>query len=257
MLYFLVTFIAITAINHLNPLFSPQATIHHLVNSHPSTYPHHSHLNTTSCTMSDSFPNPDLPNDDKTMRSIWCLYCIATGHKTHNTGHTTHNAGCKTNNLNTTGLVTHNTAGRATQYKWHVPSIPCCYCLMASCMTSHPNGIRSSKWHHNDTASCGTTNKLSCPSCQYHHINITLALHNLSKKTKDHFAFMQQSSEAVSAAISGSFYVLPYKHHTNDHFDQKTHKPYKSSAFTLVLAVNHSIYYLLNGTLNHTFDVNL
>ena len=206
MLYFLVVFVAITAINQLD---SPQVVIHRLVDSCPSIYSHNGRHNTIACTMPNSFPDLDLPLNNKSMRSIWHLYYMATGRKTHNTGHMTHSMN---------GRATHNTIGRATQ--------------------------------DNVTADGSMTNILSCPSCQCHHINIMPAPHNLFKKTESHITFMQPCSKATTIF----FYVLPHKHRSNDQFDQKMHKHYKSSA--LPLAINHGMYYLLKNTFNDIFDVN-
>ena len=61
-----------------------------------------------------------------------------------------------------------------------------------------------------------------------------------------------QSSKSVPVLI----HVLPHKHHSNTQFDQKPHKPYKHSALPLFLAINRSIYYLLNGTFTRASDVN-
>jgi hypothetical protein len=98
MLYFLVAFIALTAIKQWNPLFSPQAVVHPLDDSCPSTYPHHHYHNTATCAMYNSFPNLDLILDDNLMGSIWHLYDMVTGRKTHNAGCMVHNAGCTTHN---------------------------------------------------------------------------------------------------------------------------------------------------------------
>ena len=212
MLYFLVMFIAITALNQLD---SPRVTIHHLVDSCPSIYSHHGRHNTIACTMSNSFPGLNLPLNDKSMGSVWHLYYMATGHKSHITGHMTHNAGHTTHNMN--GFWTHNAVSHVTQY---------------------------------NAVGCGMINKSSCPSCQYHHINIMPAPQNPFKKSVNHIAFMQPCSKATTI----SFYDLPHKHHSNDQFDQKMHKHYKSSA--LPLSINRSIYYLLINTFNDIFDVN-
>ena len=184
MLYFLVTFIALTTIKNWNPLFIPQDVIHPSADSCPSTYPHHHYHNTATCTMYNSFPNLNLSLDNNLMGSISHLYDIATGPKTHNTG-----------------CMTHNTAGRVTLHTFEL-SIQSDYSLMPGYMTSYPINV-SSKWH----------------------LNVTIN-------------------------------VLRHKHHSKSKFDQKPHKHYKRPALPLFLAINHSIYYLLNGTFNQAYDVN-
>ena len=82
------------------------------------------------------------------------------------------------------------------------------------------------------------------PSHQCHLIIIMPAPCNLSEKTEN------QCSKSVTFCV----YVL--LHHSNSQFDQKLHKQYKCSALPLFLAINHSIYYLLNGTFNRACDVN-
>src|ERR1700679_2370384 len=105
MLYFIVTFIALTAIKNWNPLFIPQDVIDPSADSCPSTYPHHRYHNTVTCTMYNSFPNLNLSLDNNLMGSVWHLYDMAAGPKTHNTGCMTHNVGCMTHN---TGFMTLN-----------------------------------------------------------------------------------------------------------------------------------------------------
>ena len=141
MLYFLVTFIVVTAINQLNPLFGPQAAIHH----HPtSSYPYCGYHNTATLTMCSSFPSIGLLLDNNSMESFWHLFYIAAGHKTHQAGHMTHNAGLMTHNTGLTthnaGLTIHNTAGHVTQHTF-VSSIQCNYCLIPGCITTHPISV--------------------------------------------------------------------------------------------------------------------
>jgi hypothetical protein len=140
------------------------------------------------------------------------------------------------------GHTTH-TAGHVTQQTFYASSIRCSYHLVAGCMTSHLISI-SSKQRHNVTASYGKTKKMSCPSCQCHHINIIPAHQDL--------VFKQHCSKDMTVSI----YVLPHKLYSNPQFDQKTHKYYKGSVLPLIMAINNSIYYLLNCTLNHAYDVN-
>ena len=189
MLYFLVTFIALTAIRQWNPLFSPRAVIYSSDDSCLFTYPRHRYYNTATCAMYNSFPSLDLTLDDDLMGSIqvWHLYNMAAGHKTHNTGCMTHNAGRKTHNI---GCMTHNTAGQVTQHTF-VSSIQYGYCLMPGCMTSHLISV-SSKWHHNGTTSYSIKNKLSYLSCQCHHIIIMPVPRNLSEKTENHTIVFKQ-----------------------------------------------------------------
>ena len=163
------------------------------------------------------------------MRCIQNLYSITTGHKTHIPGHKTHIYGCKTHGFS------HTTAGHVIQ------SIQCHYSLMTSCVTSHSISI-SSKQHCNFTNSNGMSNKLFYPSCQCHHIIITPVPYPIWT-----ILFLQLHSKSVTVSI----YILPHKHHSNSQFDQKYYKCYKHSALPLVLAINHCIYYLLNGTFNH------
>jgi hypothetical protein len=146
--------------------------------------------------------------------------------------------------------MTHNAAGHVT-HNTFVSSIQCNYRLIPGCMTSNFIGV-SGKWHHNVTASYDMKIKLSYPSCQCHHIIIVPAPYNLSEKTKNHIiGFKQQHSKSMIVSI----YVLPQKPHSNSRFDQKPHKHHKCSALPLVLAINRSIYYLLNNTFNQANDV--
>ena len=238
MLYFLVAFIALTAIKQWNPFFGPQAAFHHSDDSCPSTYAHHSYHNAATCAMYNSFLNIDLTLDHNLMGSIWCLYYIAAGFNTHNTGHTAHNKGHTTHNH--AGHMTHNATvcvTKLTQLTFYASSS---YRLMPGCMTSYPIVV----WHHEVTASYGVTNKSFYPSHQCH----------LSEKIENHtIVFKQPRSESVTDSI---YYVHPHKHYSNSQFDQKPHKHYKHSALPLVFAINCSIYYLLNGTFNQAYDVN-
>ena len=235
-------------------MFNSQAAIHCLDSSCLSMYPHHRYGYTQTCAVYDTFPNLDLTLDDTSLGSIWHLYYVAAGHKTHNPGHMTHNSGCITHNpgrmthnpglmTHNPGLMTHNIAssGCMTQNKSCALSIQCHYCSMpTSCMTS----VSSSKWQHNVTACYSMTDKSFYLSHQCHLIVIMPAPCNLYKKTEN------QCSKSVTFSV----YVL--QHHSNSQFDQKLQKQYKCSALPLFLAINRCIYYLLNGTFNKACDVN-
>jgi len=238
MLSFLVLFNVLIAIQQLNPLFSTQAAVHCPYNSCPSTYKYGC-PNTKTCFIDEnSFPNLDLWPEDSSMVSILHLYYIDSGHKTHNPGLITHN------NL---GYMTHNTAGPMTHYAagpmahntvGHIPQytfyifIPFCHCLMPGCIT----GLQISKLHHNIT-NCGKmTKEKKTPSCQCHHMIIVPCI--LYKKTEN------------------SIHFLLHKQGSSSQYSQKQHKYYKCSALPLFLAINRSIYYLLNGTFNHAHDIN-
>ena len=179
MLYFLVTFIALTAIKNWNPLFIPQDAIDPSADSCPSTYPHHRYHNTVTCTMYNSFPNLNLSLDNNLTGSVWHHYDMAAGPKTHNTGCMTHNTGC----------ITHNTAGRVTLHTF-VSSIRSDYSLMPGRMTNHPINV-SSKWHLNVT------------------INVLLHKHHSNSKfdPKPHKHYKCPALRLV-LAISRSIYYL-------------------------------------------------
>ena len=242
MLYLLVAFIAFSAFKQWTYMFDSQAAIHCLDSSCLSTYPRHYYGYTQTCTTYDTFPNLDLTLDDTSLRSIWHLNYVATGRKTHNPGHMTHNSGHITHNLgcmtHNPGHFTHNIAssGCMTQNKFCALSIRCHYCSMPSCMTSV-----SSKWQHNVTACYRITDK---SIYLFHQCHIMLAPCNLSKKTEN------QCSKSVT------FSVYVFLHCSNSQSDQKLQKQYKCSALPLFLAINHCIYYLLNGTFNQACDVN-
>ena len=136
-------------------MFDSQAAIHCLDSSCLSMYPRHYYGYTQTCTTYDTFPNLDLTLDDTSLRSIWHLNYVATGHKTHNSGHITHNLGRMTHNIASSGCMTQN--------KFCALSIRCHYCLMPSCMT----GV-SSKWQHNVTACYRITDESIYLSHQCH-----------------------------------------------------------------------------------------
>ena len=231
MLYFLVAFIALTTIKQWNPLFSNQTTID------CSTSPlskYHNHGYRYMAGMAYNFPSID----HHSMGCIESFYGITAGHKTHIPGHKTHIYSLKTHNFS------HTTAGHEIQY------IQCHYSLMTHCMTSRSISI-SSKWHCNVTNHYGMSNKLFYPSCQCRHTIIMPVPHIQSEKAENHtILFLQLHSKSVIVSI----YILPHKHCSNSQFDQKCYKHYKYSALPLVLAINHCIYYLLNGTFNHDID---
>ena len=216
MLCFLVVFIVLTAFKQCALLVSLQVAISHSDNSSLSTYLLHPYHNTITCAMDDLFPL-----EDNTMRSIWHLYCA--GRETHNTG-----------------LMTHNTIGHVTHY----------YSLMLGCPTLSPVRV-SSKWHHDVTA---MTNRPSYPSCLCHDIIIMPSqhkLHNLSENNENHgIVFDQPCFGSATVTI----YVLPYKGGSHSWFDPNIHK-WHCPALALILAINRSIYYLLNSTFNRSHDV--
>ena len=133
--------------------------------------------------------------------------------------------------------MTHN-LGHMRQSKSYALSIlcQCCYHLMPVCMTSV-----SSKWHHNITTQYHIRNKSFYPSCQ---CNSIIIMPDTYKKTEN------WCSKSVAVPI----YVLLC--HSNQQTDQKLHKNYKCSALPLFLAINCSIYYLINGTFSQAYDVN-
>ena len=205
MLYFLVTFIALTAIKQCNFLFSPQAAILHSADSCPFTYLHHGYYN-TACVAYGSF-NVDPALDCNLMGSISCLYIA--GH-THKAGGMTHNVGHIVHKL---GLMTHN----------------------ADHLIHNANSMT-----HNSQSHVATSYRTNKPS-----------YHNLTEKAENcNIAIKQQNSMTLS------IYSYPIKHYSNTRFDQKEHKPYRCSALPLILAINQSIYYLLNSTFNQASDIN-
>ena len=218
MLYFLVAFIAFSAFKQWNPIFDPQHAIRRSDLTCPSTYPLHGYRYTRPYAMYGTFPNLDLTLDDNSLGSIWQLYYVAAGRKTHNPG-------CKT-----------HSAGRMTQNKSYALVVQCHYRSTPGCMTSV-----SSKWHHNITSGPDMTNKLFYPSHRCYPITM-FPPHNLSDKMEN------QCSKSATISIH-----VPL-HHSNPQFDQKPHKFYKCSALPLFLAINRSIYYLLNGTFNQAYD---
>src|ERR1700678_4559423 len=133
-------------------------------------------------------------------RSIWQLYYVAAGHKTHNPG-------CKT-----------HSAGHMTQNKSYALFVQCHYRSTPGCMASV-----SSKWHHNITSGRDMTNRLFYPSHRRYHVTM-FPPHNLSDKTKN------QCSKSATISIH-----VPL-HHSNSEF-QKPHKFYKCSALPLFLGI--------------------
>ena len=69
--------------------------------------------------------------------------------------------------------------------------------------------------------------------------------HNFGCMTHNPDCMTQSKSYALS--IPCCYHLMPV---------QKLHKNYKCSALSLFLAINCSIYYLLNGTFNRAYDVN-
>lgn len=214
MLYFLVTFIALTAIKQCNFLFSLQAAILHSDDSCPFTYGHHGYYN-TAC-VAGSF-NVDQAPDCNLMGSISCFYIA--GHTTHKVGSMTHNEGRIVHKF---GLMTHN----------------------ADHMTHNANGMTykagcvTHKGQPHVATSC-RTNKSS--------------YHNLTEETENcNIAIKQWNPNSMRVSV----YLYSIKHYSNTRFDQKQQKPYRCSALPLILAINQSIYYLLNGTFNRASDIN-
>src|ERR1700678_943251 len=93
MLYFLVAFIAFSAFKQWNPIFDPQTHTRRSDHARPSTYPLHGYRYTRPYAMYGTFPNLDPTLDDNSLGSIWQLYYVAAGRKTHNPGCKTHSAG--------------------------------------------------------------------------------------------------------------------------------------------------------------------
>ena len=120
-------------------------------------------------------------------------------------------------------------------------------------MTSHPTSI-SSKWHHNISTTYAMTNKSSYLSCQCQHVIFIPAIHKSSKKA-EYCTLVFKQPHSKSATVS---YILPQKNYSGSCFDQKppNMKHYKCSTLPLILVVNRSIYYLLNGSFNQAYDVN-
>ena len=159
MFYFLVAFIALTAIKQWNPLFRPQAAVYCSFDSCLSAYKNGFHV--TTCPMDgNTFPYLDLSLKTNSMKSILHPYYIVTGLMTHNTSLMTHS---------NVGRTTHNMAGHMTKHKSFVSFFKCNYCLMPGCTTSLPVSLSST--HHNVTTSCSMTKK-TYPSCQCCHIII-------------------------------------------------------------------------------------
>lgn len=207
-------------------MFGPESVIHHFNDSCPSKYPLQCYHDTWTCAMYDTFPNLDLTLDDDSLRSIWHLYYVAAGHKTHKLGLMTHN---------------HNT-GRMTQNKSYALSLEChCHLMPGHTTTSSI----SSKWLHN-VSGHGTTNELFYPSYLCHRIIIVPPNPpcNPSENTEN------RCSNSVTVSID------VFLHHSSSQADQKPHKHYKCSALPLFLALNRSMYYLLNGTFDQASDIN-
>src|SRR5271168_1609868 len=127
--------------------------------------------------------------------------------------------------------MTHN-LGHITGSRSCPLSIQCHHLMMPVCV--------SGKWCHKVMTGYGITDKQYNPSCQFNHINI---MHNTYKITKN----------CCSRSITVPVYVLLC--HLHSQIVQKLHKNYKHSAPPLFLAINHSIYYLLNGAFNQAHDV--
>src|ERR1700678_3221658 len=223
MLYFLVAFTAFNVLKQWNPMFGPQAGIHYSDDSCPSTIPHHLHQYTPTCTTYNTFPGLKLTLDDSSLGSILHLYYVAMA-KARNPGCTTHN--------HSPGPMTHN-LGRITESRSCPLSIQCHHLMM-------PVSV-SGKWCHKVImTSYSITDKRYNPSCRFNHINI---MHNTYKMTEN----------GCSRSITVPVYVLLC--HLPSHIVQKLHKNYKHSARFLFLAINHSIYYSLNGAFNQAHDV--
>ena len=223
MLYFLIAFLALTAFTEWNSLFIPPAAIcsYH---THLSMYKHGYH-NTVTCCI-EEIPNLDLTLEKDVIKSILSLFYLSSGHKTHNcdTGYKTHNAGlithsnygCKTHN---TGLMTHSNDGCKTHN-------------MTGIMTHSTTGLAALGIYHKSFIQCNCS--LLTPGC----------ITGLP---------ISQFKEPYSELGT---HIYPHKHHSDTQFDQKKYGHYKCSALSLVLAINRSIYYLLNSTFNHANDIN-
>jgi hypothetical protein len=233
MLYFLVAFVAFCAFKQWNPMFGPQAATRYLAdssscppaNSCPSTYHHHCYHHAQTSTMYDTFPSLDLTLDDNSFRSVLHLhYVAAVAADTHNLGCTAINLGHMTNNL---GLTTHNPGCTMTHNLEHI--------------SQSKSYVLSMPYHL--TAGYDITNKLFYPSCQCSRIFIMPD------------TCYEKTENWCSKSVTVPIYILLY------HSDQQTDltklpEKYNCSALPLFLAINRSIYYLLNGTFSQAYDVN-
>src|ERR1700677_348268 len=141
--------------------YTSQTTIRLSDHARPSTYPLHGYRYTRPYAMYGTFPNLDLTLDDNLLGSIWQLYYVAAGRKTHNPG-------CKT-----------HSAEHMTQNKSYALFVQCHYRSTPGCMASV-----SSKWHHNITSGRDMTNRLFYPSHRCYHVTM-FPPHNLSDKTEN------------------------------------------------------------------------
>src|ERR1700678_1917970 len=116
-------------------------------------------------------------------RSIWQLYYVAAGHKTHNPG-------CKT-----------HSAGHMTQNKSYALFVQCHYRSTPGCMTSV-----SSKWHHNITSG----HRLFYPSHRCYHVTM-FPPHNVSDKTENRCSKSATISIHVPLHHSNSEFQKPHK----------------------------------------------
>ena len=233
MFYFFVAFLALTAIKQWSPLFSPQAV--HCPYDSCLSYKH-GYCNATSFPMDkNSFPDLHLSLTNNSIVSIW-----HPGHKTHNISLMTHiNIGCKT----------HNMTGLKAKHMSYVSYIKCSYCLVSGNRTSISVSLFS-KPHV--TTSCSRTKK-AYPFCGCYHIIIVSGPSNLSEKSERLVTVFKQ---LCFKPMNISIYAPLHKCHSDYQYDQKQHKNYRCSILPLFLAINRSIYYLLNGNFNHSHDVN-
>ena len=220
MLNILVAFVAFHVLKQWNSMFGPQPAIHYLDDSCPSTNPHHPYRYTPTCTIYNSFPSLNQTLDDDSLGSILQLCYVAMA-KARNPGCTTHN--------HTSGPVTCN-LGHITESKSCAFFIQCHHLMMHVPVS----GNRC----HKTMTGYGITDKLYNPSCQFNHINTDT---------------YEMTENCCSKSITVPVYTLLC--HWSSQIDQKLHKNYKGTAQPLFLAINHSIYYLLNGTFNQAHDV--
>jgi hypothetical protein len=128
MLYFIIGFIALTAIQHWNPLISPLATIHSLDKPHLFIHPHHNHCYPSMATSKyDAISNIGQTLDFNLTESLW-----------------THNTGCKTHNT-VVGCMTQDTSYALYQCRYHL--IPCYMTGRHQSISSMSMPIH--KWHTN------------------------------------------------------------------------------------------------------------
>ena len=148
--------------------------------------------------------------------------------RNHNPGFTTcrYNSGFTTHNHNP-GFTTRNcNSGFATRN--HNPGFTTHNC--------NP-GFTTCNFNPGPVTCNGIKEKLYDPSCLFDHITV---MHDAYKMTEN--GCFKSISDPVGALL----------HLGNV---QKPHKNFKCSAWPLILAINRSIYYLLNSTFNQAHDV--